>query len=175
MAEWSKALDFESELEMIAQYRRPCTVSTLPLILLRSLHRPVAHEDGQNKAKKEISFSIVRPWISSGDTVMHKVEFSVEFRIMLIAVRSLMEESYKGQLSRTVEAIETVHVHKCGNKNHPGTYELHMWDSNTLLSYVQVVQLIVLSQFCVQYMSSLSKDPGSSHRPMALEDSQNNA
>ncbi|KAG8315368.1 hypothetical protein J6590_072351 [Homalodisca vitripennis] len=63
MAEWSKTLDFESELE-IAQVRILSVtvaffISTIDLVLyrlsplfclIRSSHRPVAHEDGQYKA-----------------------------------------------------------------------------------------------------------------------------
>ncbi|KAG8318781.1 hypothetical protein J6590_105902, partial [Homalodisca vitripennis] len=61
--EWSKTLDFESELE-IAQVRILSVtvalfISTIDLVLyrlsplfclIRSSHRPVAHEDGRNKA-----------------------------------------------------------------------------------------------------------------------------
>ncbi|KAG8268010.1 hypothetical protein J6590_038028 [Homalodisca vitripennis] len=70
MAERSKTSDFESELE-IAQDRilsvtLALFISTIDLVLyrlsplfclIRSSHRPVAHEDGQNKAQKGIGFS----------------------------------------------------------------------------------------------------------------------
>ncbi|KAG8286158.1 hypothetical protein J6590_066131 [Homalodisca vitripennis] len=49
MAEWSKTLDFGSELE---------TAQNPPLFfLIRSSHRSVAHEDEQNKSQKGIGFS----------------------------------------------------------------------------------------------------------------------
>ncbi|KAG8266081.1 hypothetical protein J6590_079065 [Homalodisca vitripennis] len=65
MAEWSKTLDFESELK-IAQARILSVtvalfISTIDLVLyrlsplfclIRSSHRPVAHENGQNKARR---------------------------------------------------------------------------------------------------------------------------
>ncbi|KAG8299420.1 hypothetical protein J6590_101510 [Homalodisca vitripennis] len=65
MPEWSKTLYFESELE-IAQGRILSVtvalfISTIDLVLyrhsplfclIRSSHMPVAHEDGQNKAKR---------------------------------------------------------------------------------------------------------------------------
>ncbi|KAG8292594.1 hypothetical protein J6590_034787 [Homalodisca vitripennis] len=63
MTEWSKALDFESELEIAQVQILSVTValfiSTINLVpyqlsplfcLIGSSHRPVAHEDGQNKA-----------------------------------------------------------------------------------------------------------------------------
>ncbi|KAG8258764.1 hypothetical protein J6590_025930 [Homalodisca vitripennis] len=63
IVEWSKTLDFQYELE-IAQVRIlsltvALFISTIDLVLyrlsplfclIRSSHRPVAHEDGQNKA-----------------------------------------------------------------------------------------------------------------------------
>ncbi|KAG8295668.1 hypothetical protein J6590_075066 [Homalodisca vitripennis] len=62
MAEWSKSLDFESELEIaqvqILSVTVALVISTINLVLyrlsplfclIRSSHRPVAHEDGQNK------------------------------------------------------------------------------------------------------------------------------
>ncbi|KAG8330361.1 hypothetical protein J6590_065957 [Homalodisca vitripennis] len=69
MAEWSKTLDFESELEIAQDQIQSVTVvlfiSTIDLILyrlsplfclIRSSHRPVVHEDGQNKTYREIGF-----------------------------------------------------------------------------------------------------------------------
>ncbi|KAG8316838.1 hypothetical protein J6590_040093 [Homalodisca vitripennis] len=63
MSEWSKTLDFESELEIahvrILSVILALFISTIDLVLyrlsplfclIRSSHRPVAYEDGQNKA-----------------------------------------------------------------------------------------------------------------------------
>ncbi|KAG8325600.1 hypothetical protein J6590_063171 [Homalodisca vitripennis] len=63
MAERSRTLDFESELEIAQVHILSVTIalfiSTIDLVLyrlsplfclIRSSHRPVAHEDGQNKA-----------------------------------------------------------------------------------------------------------------------------
>ncbi|KAG8335043.1 hypothetical protein J6590_077724 [Homalodisca vitripennis] len=55
MNELSKTLDFESEVE-IARVLKD-RLSFL-FCLMRSSHRPVAHEDGQNKAQKAIGLSL---------------------------------------------------------------------------------------------------------------------
>ncbi|KAG8307268.1 hypothetical protein J6590_026844 [Homalodisca vitripennis] len=73
MAERSKSLDFGSELEIaqvqILSVTIALFISTIDLVLyrlsplfclIRSSHRPVAHEDGQNKALKGIGLSFKR-------------------------------------------------------------------------------------------------------------------
>ncbi|KAG8309931.1 hypothetical protein J6590_073728 [Homalodisca vitripennis] len=70
MAERSKSLDFGSEVEIaqvqILSVTLALFISTIDLVLyrlsplfclIRSSHRPVAHEDGQNKAYKGITSS----------------------------------------------------------------------------------------------------------------------
>ncbi|KAG8280149.1 hypothetical protein J6590_088317 [Homalodisca vitripennis] len=77
MAERSKSLDFVSELEIAQVQILPVTValfiSTINLVLyrlyplfclIRSSHRPVAHEDGQNKISVEDYFVSIKQELS---------------------------------------------------------------------------------------------------------------